>query len=67
MAAALGLAYYHWIGWLAILVAFGWPFVWELITRRKIDLEGLRDIVATFIGIAGALVIWFFVIMGLPP
>jgi len=44
-------------------VSLAFPFVWELITRRKIDSDGWLDIKWTFVGyFAGlsAFLMWFF-------
>lgn len=57
MAALLFLGEVHWVFYVAAVIFMAFPIGWELITRRTIDYEGLRDIRFTWFGMgAGALV-----------
>lgn len=58
MAAALFLTDVTPWAWIAVAGSLAAPFAWELVTRRRLDLEGARDVIATFVGFGLAGLTW---------
>ena len=50
LAAALFLTEISPLAWILVAVGLAWPPLWELLTRREINREGLKDISASFAG-----------------
>lgn len=58
MAASLFLTDVSPWAWIAVAGALASPFAWELVTRKRLDREGGRDVIATFLGFGLAGIVW---------